>query len=178
MDMNRRHALLLPMALAACAEPPAPMPAAPPIAYGFLPRLRLDVAQVEIENGAPPAGAMDLGAQLRPTAAEAVQILGRDRLAAFGTQGVARFIVTRAVVLREPTARQGGIFSSDPGERLSCHLACRLEVLGADGAPRGFTQAELDHVTCPIGIPGIADKRPEAIAIAVAAQLLLLQKTE
>ena len=43
---------------------------------------------------------------------------------------------------------------------------------------RGFSDAELDHVTCPIGIPGIADKRPEAIAIAVAAQLLLLQKTE
>jgi xanthine dehydrogenase accessory factor len=44
-------------------------------------------------------------------------------------------------------------------------------------AARGFSAAELDHVTCPIGIPGIADKRPEAIAIAVAAQLLLLQKT-
>ena len=43
---------------------------------------------------------------------------------------------------------------------------------------RGFSDAELDRVTCPIGIPGIADKRPEAIAIAVAAQLLLLQKTE
>jgi xanthine dehydrogenase accessory factor len=42
---------------------------------------------------------------------------------------------------------------------------------------RGFSDAELDHVTCPIGIPGIADKRPEAIAIAVAAQLLLLPKT-
>jgi xanthine dehydrogenase accessory factor len=42
---------------------------------------------------------------------------------------------------------------------------------------RGFSDVELDHVTCPIGIPGIADKRPEAIAIAVAAQLLLLQKT-
>ena len=40
---------------------------------------------------------------------------------------------------------------------------------------RGFDDAELDHVTCPIGIPGITDKRPEAIAIAVAAQLLLLQ---
>jgi hypothetical protein len=141
--MKRRHALLLPMALAACAEPPAPLPGAPPIAYDFLPRLRLDVAQVEVENRAPPGGQADLGAQLRPNAAEAVQIMGRDRLAAFGTQGVARFIVTRAVVLREPTARQGGIFSSDPGERLSCHLACRLEVLGADGAPRGFTQAEV-----------------------------------
>lgn len=42
---------------------------------------------------------------------------------------------------------------------------------------RGFTQAEMDHITCPIGIPGIADKRPEAIAIAVAAQLLLLDNT-
>ena len=41
---------------------------------------------------------------------------------------------------------------------------------------RGFTEAELAHITCPIGIEGIADKRPEAIAIAVAAQLLLLQK--
>ena len=43
-------------------------------------------------------------------------------------------------------------------------------------AARGFLDAELAHITCPIGIPGIADKRPEAIAIAVAAQLLLLQK--
>jgi xanthine dehydrogenase accessory factor len=40
---------------------------------------------------------------------------------------------------------------------------------------RGFSAAELQHVTCPIGLPGITDKRPEAIAIAVAAQLLLLQ---
>ena len=41
---------------------------------------------------------------------------------------------------------------------------------------RGFGEPELAHVTCPIGIAGIADKRPEAIAIAVAAQLLLLHK--
>ena len=37
---------------------------------------------------------------------------------------------------------------------------------------RGFTEPELAQVTCPIGVPGIADKRPEVIAIAVAAQLL------
>ena len=37
---------------------------------------------------------------------------------------------------------------------------------------RGFQEAELAHVTCPIGIPGICDKRPEIIAVAVAAQLL------
>jgi xanthine dehydrogenase accessory factor len=37
---------------------------------------------------------------------------------------------------------------------------------------RGFTATELEHVTCPIGVSGIADKRPEVIAVAVAAQIL------
>jgi len=37
---------------------------------------------------------------------------------------------------------------------------------------RGFAGAELAAVTCPIGVPGIAGKQPEVIAVAVAAQLL------
>jgi xanthine dehydrogenase accessory factor len=37
---------------------------------------------------------------------------------------------------------------------------------------RGFGAAELAHITCPIGVPGIADKRPEVIAVGIAAQLL------
>jgi xanthine dehydrogenase accessory factor len=37
---------------------------------------------------------------------------------------------------------------------------------------RGFTEAEIAHITCPIGVSGIADKRPEVIAVGVAAQLL------
>ena len=37
---------------------------------------------------------------------------------------------------------------------------------------RGFTAAELARITCPIGVPGIAGKEPEVIAVAVAAQLL------
>ncbi len=39
-------------------------------------------------------------------------------------------------------------------------------------AARGFTRAELAHVTCPIGVAGITRKEPEVIAVAVAAQLL------
>ncbi len=39
-------------------------------------------------------------------------------------------------------------------------------------AARGFTQVELAHVTCPIGVAGIQGKAPEVIAVAVAAQLL------
>jgi xanthine dehydrogenase accessory factor len=37
---------------------------------------------------------------------------------------------------------------------------------------KGFTPEDLAHVTCPIGITGINDKRPEVIAVSVAAQLL------
>ena len=39
-------------------------------------------------------------------------------------------------------------------------------------AARGFASGELAQVTSPIGVPGIAGKEPEVIAIAVAAQLL------
>ncbi|WP_431095465.1 xanthine dehydrogenase accessory protein XdhC [Polaromonas aquatica] len=37
---------------------------------------------------------------------------------------------------------------------------------------RGFTPEELAHITSPIGVPGVAGKEPEVIAVAVAAQLL------
>ena len=39
---------------------------------------------------------------------------------------------------------------------------------------RGFSDAELARITCPIGVAGIAGKEPEVIAVAVAAQLLQL----
>lgn len=38
---------------------------------------------------------------------------------------------------------------------------------------RGFAPQEIAHVTCPIGIPGIAGKEPQVIAVSVAAQLLM-----
>ena len=39
---------------------------------------------------------------------------------------------------------------------------------------QGFSEADLARVTCPIGIPSIASKTPEAVAIATAAQLVPL----
>jgi xanthine dehydrogenase accessory factor len=41
---------------------------------------------------------------------------------------------------------------------------------------RGFSAAELAHVTCPIGVEGIKGKEPQVIAVGVAAQLLQLRK--
>lgn len=37
---------------------------------------------------------------------------------------------------------------------------------------KGFSAQELAHITCPIGVAGIKDKRPAVIAVAIAAQLL------
>jgi hypothetical protein len=139
--MHRRSALFAPLAIAACAQPPA-APTGPDIAYAYLPRLRLDAADVVVESRAsvPPG---DLGALVTPTAVEAVQILGRDRLAAFGTAGTARFLVMRATISRESLPRESGWFAADPGERLVCQLGCRVEVTGADGTARGFAEASL-----------------------------------
>ncbi len=41
---------------------------------------------------------------------------------------------------------------------------------------RGFTQQELSHVTSPVGLPSIAGKEPEVIALSVAAQIMSLRR--
>jgi xanthine dehydrogenase accessory factor len=43
---------------------------------------------------------------------------------------------------------------------------------------RGIPEARLARLTCPVGVPGIRDKRPEVIASAVAVQLLQAARTE
>ena len=40
----------------------------------------------------------------------------------------------------------------------------------------GMPQSRFDRLTCPIGIDGIAGKKPPEIAIAVAAELLRLSE--
>jgi len=39
-------------------------------------------------------------------------------------------------------------------------------------AARGIAQSTLERLACPVGVPGIAGKQPELIAIAIVAQLL------
>ena len=59
---------------------------------------------------------------------------------------------------------------------MRCEHSDPLQVAVTELAPaqrmkiRSFTATELARVTCPIGVPGIAEKRPEVTA--VAAQVL------
>ena len=127
---KRRAVLLLPLLVAACSGrlDPAPVPPGP-LGFRHLTPLALNVASIEIpEEAAPPAAPSDTGAQLSPTAAEAVRIMARDRLVAVGTSGQAVFTVTQAQVM------QGR-------DQLTCLLGCRLEVLSPLGSRLGFVEA-------------------------------------
>jgi hypothetical protein len=139
---RRRASLLLPFAAAAVASacatreeaaPPQPPPG--PIGYRYLTPLPLNVASLEISEADPPRPPPpgDVGSTLSPRPAEAVRIMARDRLSAVGSSGRAAFAVTRAEVTRAP----GG------GETaLACALACRLEILSAEGGRLGFVEAK------------------------------------
>jgi xanthine dehydrogenase accessory factor len=39
---------------------------------------------------------------------------------------------------------------------------------------RGLSEAQIEQMVCPVGIPGIKAKQPEVIAASIAAQLLLV----
>jgi len=45
-------------------------------------------------------------------------------------------------------------------------------------AARGLSQASIARMACPIGVAGIRNKSPGAIAVAVAAELLQLRERE
>lgn len=136
----RRMLLLTPAALAACASQPLRVEG-PPIGYGHLTPIRLDVARVDIDPATPNAGPNDVGREMTPSAAEAVRVMGRDRLSAFGSQHRARFVVVRAQILRVRNQRGGGYFAADGGERLDCTLTARLEILGENDQRLGFAEA-------------------------------------
>jgi hypothetical protein len=126
---TRRTALLLPLAFAACSTPePAYVPPGP-MRFNHLTPLPLNVASIEVVPGGPPPQLGDIGARLSPSPTEAVRIMGQDRLLAVGTTGEARFTVSQAAMI------QGR-------DSLTCLVACRLEILSAEGERLGFVEAQ------------------------------------
>lgn len=143
--------LALPAGLAACATP-VPLVEGPAIGYRYLTPLRLDVAAIEVDDTTPITGPTDLGRELQPSPAEAVRIMGRDRLFAFGVSNRARFVVVRAQILRAAGPERQGPFSPDPGERLDCVLTCRLEIRNDADVRLGFVEATASRTrTIPSG---------------------------
>lgn len=146
MGLPRRGLLALVLPAAGCAGAPPPEPPLQPIGYGYLTPLPLRVGVLRIDAADPPPPPGDIGATLAPTPAEAVRIMARDRLSAVGTAGEAVFRVTRAGLVRR-------------GDGLTCQLACRLEVTGAEEGEQGFVEA-----AARAAVSGSEASRPQAAA--------------
>lgn len=147
--------LLVPLGAAACAtSPPEPAPL-PPLVTGYrhLTPIRLNVLDIDVPAALPGAVRISEPAPLRPD--QELQRMARERLVPMGTEGLGRFLVTVAEFTRERLSSQGGLggmFAGEPGERLSCRLQCRLEILSSEGRRVAFVEAEARRLrTVPDG---------------------------
>ncbi len=124
--------LLLAAALAGCGEDAPPPAVLAPIDYGYLTKLRLNVASIAVDDGrAPATGGLAHVETLSPvTPFEGLQKLASDRLVASGNSGQARFVIEDASIVQGPG-------------RLDGSLAVRLDVQTSGGTQSGFAEAKV-----------------------------------
>ena len=167
--------LLFPLGLAACGGDAEPV-ALPPLVTGYrhLTQLRLNVLEIEVPAPLPGAVIVAQPAPFRPEAE--MRRMAEDRLAAFGTEGEARFLITTARFTRDRVQQNSGIgamFAGEPGERLTCQLVCRLEILSPEGTRVAFVEAEARRQrTLPDGAsPGARSRGAEEVIREAMDQL-------
>jgi len=128
--LTRRHTLLLPLAVAACAAEPEPV--FEPLRFNYLPPLPLNVATIEVQQRFVPAGTPpDVSAQDPIPPVDALRAMANDRLQAFGTSGRAVFAILDASLTRQDDV-------------INSVLAVSLTVLAADGTQGGFAEARVE----------------------------------
>ncbi len=130
--------LALPLGLAACGGDEVP-PTEPytQLHYEFLPKLRLNVGSVTVDDRAHPMGPEDLAAQSPAIPALALEQMAHDRLFASSTAGAANFVVDQASIVRQPNGTLSGVMS------------VHLDITTATGANAGFASAEVERQHIP-----------------------------
>lgn len=147
---TRRHLLkALPLLAVACASEEAPVALRPLVTgYRHLTPLRLNVLEIEVAEPLPGVVQVIEPAPLRPDVE--MRRMAEQRLVPIGTEGRARFVITNARFARQPFAQQtglSGLFAGEPGERLACELACRVEILSGEGNTRvAFVEAQVQRL--------------------------------
>lgn len=127
---------------ACTTDGPPPSPPPPPD-FTFLTRLRLDVAEILTDDRLPPPAPNDRSNLAAVTPAAYLRAIVRDRLLADGTSGRAIATLQRAEVdeVRLPT--QGSLFTTEIDTRYDGRMALRIDLVGADGSPGGFAEADV-----------------------------------
>lgn len=133
--VSRRTALtamVLPALLAACGGPSGPVHYEP-LSWDYLPRLKLDVASIDIDDSWTPVSGRREKGFLAPTPpVEALHRMAEDRLVATGTSGRAEFSVIDASIVQD---RQNYVGK----------FAVRLAIVAADGGRRGYAEARVSR---------------------------------
>jgi hypothetical protein len=140
----RRRVLLL-LAVSGCAVETPSVPPPPPPDFSFLTRLRLDVAEVLVDDRLPAAAPADRGPRAAVPPAAYLRAIARDRLLADGSAGRAVATLQRAEVLETRLPTQGALFTTEVDTRFQGRMAMRVEILGSDGVPDGFAEAEVQR---------------------------------
>jgi hypothetical protein len=142
--LTRRTALLLPFVLASCGDDDEPPPRRarrdfPPLRYGYLPPINLNVQRVEMAEGfVPSTGGGEISDTSPANLAETLFAMARDRLKPVGTGGTATFSIQTASIIRRRDTLNGT-------------LAVRLDVRSEDGGNTGYAEAHVNATrTSPI----------------------------
>ncbi len=138
--MRRLPLLLLGAALglAGCGgdEPETPASFAP-LHYEYLTKLRLNVADVAVEDHAPKGGENDVSEQSPVPPAQALAQMAHDRLFAAGGSGRAVFVLDDANIRQAPNGTLDG------------RLAVHLDILTDGGTRAGYAEAAVNRQHVP-----------------------------
>ena len=141
--LTRRAMVLSPVLLAACGgdpEPPRPSRGSfPPLRYGYLPPLNLNIQRLAMAEGfVPPAGEAEVSPFAPVSVVDTLFAMARDRLKPAGTGGLGTFRIQTASITRR-------------GGTLNGALAVRLDLRDAEESRTGFVEARA--TAAKTGIP-------------------------
>jgi hypothetical protein len=131
IPLTRRHALLLPLFLAACGGGDDGQ-VYEPLRSDYHP-IELNVATIDVEQRFVPSGAPpDISAKDPASPVAALQTIATDRLKPFGTSGRAVFAILDASLTQQQDVIHGT-------------MAVSLTIYGADGSQAGLAEAHVER---------------------------------
>ena len=129
MSFARALAVILPLLLAACAEPPRPVFEA--FDFDYLTRIKLDVGFIEVDANWVPRGSARHVEYLAPTRpSKAMRLMAEQRVVAGGTTGTAQVVVDDASIILVR-------------DRFEARFALHLDIVDGQGQARGTASAEV-----------------------------------
>ena len=129
--LSRRSSLLLPLLLSACGG--RSQRVYPPLHYGHLTALRLNVAAIQIEQRYVPSGVAPDVSQIDPMPpVQALRNMAAERLQAFGSSGRAVFVIQEASLIRQRNMLLGS-------------FAVQLDVYTSADTRAGFAEARVSR---------------------------------